>query len=415
MGRSRRMVAVMTMAAGALSLVAFAAAPLDAARGPLAGIDDDVPGRQPSLVWESSVDCDADAEIAEAGGAPARHCAIEFDHDAIYLHEHPGVVGTDGPFRLSAYDLSSGERRWSTEAGSTFEITLADGAIVLSDKSHIEVYDPETGALRFSRAGGIVRQNNYGVLLVEAGADDVVAIDASDGDQLWTDTGQVGAMCRDFVVMVSGLDVAPAPFRLLDNRTGVERWASEDPFDPISDRMTCSAAPWIYVTDGMSVREIEVYGGFVTWRTMVADNDAIDLYREVALVGSGSDVVALSRENGDRLWDAPADSIGLSVSWPGRLREDAEGLFTLDPLTGVTVRRVRPGDAATDGGEFRVFGVSDTRVVVAAGTILTTYGLNDLGVAWELDVGDRPDDAGVLAGHLVVRTGDSLRGYAVTG
>jgi len=81
----------------------------------------------------------------------------------------------------------------------------------------------------------------------------------------------------------------------------------------------------------------------------------------------------------------------------------------------VTVRRVRPGDATVDGGEFRVFGVSDTRVVVAAGTILTTYGLNDLGVAWELDVGDRPDDAGVLAGHLVVRIGDSLRGYAVTG
>ena len=38
--------------------------------------------------------------------------------------------------------------------------------------------------------------------------------------------------------------------------------------------------------------------------------------------------------------------------------------------------------------------------------------MNDLGTAWELDVGEVPDELAVASGHLVVRSGAVLRGYA---
>jgi hypothetical protein len=87
-------------------------------------------------------------------------------------------------------------------------------------------------------------------------------------------------------------------------------------------------------------------------------------------------------------------------------------LFTLHPLTGQTVQRV---DFTGSGAmQFEVVGVSDTRVVVATGSIVTSYGMNDLGMAWQLDVGAQLDEVGVTDGYLVVRSGDVLRGYSAT-
>ena len=120
---------------------------------------------------------------------------------------------------------------------------------------------------------------------------------------------------------------------------------------------------------------------------------------------NGETVVAVKREDGTVMWQAPADSVGASLSWTGRLREDAVGLMTLQPLTGQTVQRVDPA------GAFDIVGVSDTRVVVAVGSMITAYGMNDLGTAWQLDVGGTPDDYGVTNGYLVVRSGTNLRGY----
>ena len=91
----------------------------------------------------------------------------------------------------------------------------------------------------------------------------------------------------------------------------------------------------------------------------------------------------------------------------GRVREDASGVFTLHPLTGDIVNHT----SLAPGAPFEIVASSDTRVVVAAGSVVTAYGMNDLGTSWQLDVGGAPDEFAVSAGHLVVRTGAVLRGY----
>ena len=370
-------------------------------------VNDDVPKREPALMWEVPVECASDAELAASAGV-GPHCTLAFHNAVVYLHEHSGAVGRGGPFQLSAIDITTGAVRWSQDVGETFEIRLTDEAVILSDKAHIEVFDADTGALRFTREGSLLQYNRYGVLIVDGGPDTLVAIDAVDGAELWSAPGQVGAMCRDFVAIVPALAQPPAPFRLVDQRTGEERWSSEEPFDPLASHMTCSAAPWIYVSTGDHLTEIDSYDGWTTWETQVPGAGIVDLYREVALVRSGVNgetIVAVNREDGTVLWEAPAESVGASLSWIGRLRADAAGLMTMHPLTGETVQRVDPV------GAFDIVGISDTRVVVAVGSLLTAYGMNDLGTAWGIDVGGVPDDYGVSNGYLVVRSGTVMRGY----
>ena len=100
---------------------------------------------------------------------------------------------------------------------------------------------------------------------------------------------------------------------------------------------------------------------------------------------SGELTTAVRREDGVVLWEASTISLGADLSWIGRLREDATGLFTLNPLTGATVQRVDLGGPGV--APFQVVGVSDTRVVVVTGGTVTAYGMNDLGMAWQLEVG----------------------------
>ena len=394
------------------AVASIAAGVLLAGASTVRAIDDDVPKRQPVLTWEVPVACDSDQAIVAADGQ-GRHCVLAVSHGVVYVHEHTGSVGQAGPFRLSAHDVATGAVRWSHEVGESFEIRLTDEAVVLSDKAHIEVFDAETGELRFTRDGGLVQHNQYGVLVLEAGTDAITAIAAADGDELWTMPGQVGAMCRDFVAVVPAAGEPAAPFALVDHRTGRVRWESTMDYDPATSHMACSGAPWMYVADGDLLYELDSFDGWTTWETAVPDAVGVDLYREVALVRTGTDgamTTAVRREDGVVLWEAPTTSLGASLSWIGRLREDAAGLFTLHPLTGQTVQRVDFTGSGTT--PFQVVGISDTRVVVATGSTVTAYGMNDLGMAWQLDVGAELDDVAVTNGYLVVRSGDLLRGYA---
>jgi hypothetical protein len=79
----------------------------------------------------------------------------------------------------------------------------------------------------------------------------------------------------------------------------------------------------------------------------------------------------------------------------------------LHPLTGEIVHHTSP----EPGLSFEIVASSDTRVVVASGSVVTAYGMNDLGTSWQLDVGGLPDEFGVSVGFLVVRSGAVLRGY----
>jgi outer membrane protein assembly factor BamB len=374
------------------------------------GDDEEVPKRLPALSWEREVACDTAAEIvADAASAP-RRCHIVVTGGAVYLHEHTVADAPGGRFRLSRFDIATGDERWARDVGPSSTLDAYDEIVVISDKSHFEVYDAETGDLRFEREGSVTEVNRYGTLLLTDGST-VTALDPTTGEVRWRADGALGAVCRDIVVVIPPVeDTVAQPFIVVDHLSGEERWTSDTPFDPREGDVTCGFGPFVYTSEGDTVREWDALSGWINWTATVPHAHDIEVYREVALVRSGAGagtVVAVERETGEVRWERPAAEVGTSVSIVGRVREDAEGVFTLHPLTGDIINHT----VLTHGAPFEVVASSDTRVVVASGSVVTAYGMNDLGTAWQLDVGGAPDEFGVAAGHLVVRTGSLLRGY----
>ncbi len=373
--------------------------------------DEDVPKLQPVLAWEHAVACDSNAELAAGTTSPPRRCNISVAGDGLFLHEHTASGVAGGTYRLTRFDIATGEVLWVRDVGPSSTIDAYDEIVVISDKSHFEVYDVATGELRFERQGAVEEVNRYGTLLLADG-NTVVALDPQSGEDRWTADGGLGAFCRDIVVLVAPItdQTGTAPFVVVDHYTGEERWTSDEAFDPQSEEITCGFGPFVYTADGSSVTEWDAHSGWINWSTPVPEAGDIELYREVALVRSGADagtIVAVERETGEVLWSRPADEVGTLVSIIGRVREDTAGMFTLLPLTGDIVNHT----ALAPGTSFEVIESSDTRVVVSTGSVVTTYGMNDLGTSWQLDVGAVPDEFAVGAGHLVVRAGSVLRGY----
>jgi outer membrane protein assembly factor BamB len=382
-----------------------------AALAPAITDDEDVPKRQPVVAWEHEVACDSAAELAATNDSAPRRCDLAVAGDALYLHEHT-TPGPSASFRLTRFDIATGAERWSSEVGPFSTIDAHDEIVVISDKSHFEVYDAETGELRFEHAGSLADINRYGTLLLTDGSV-VTALDPQTGEVRWQADGALGTFCRDIAVIVAPAgDVSRSqPFAVLDHYSGEERWNSEEvPFDPRIDEVTCGFGAYIYTSDGDTLREWDASSGWINWTTPIAGAGDIEVYREVALVRSGEaaeNIVAVERETGDVRWEKPASEVGTAVSVIGRVREDDDGVFTLLPLTGDIVNHTSP----TPGAAFEVVASSDTRIVVASGSVVTAYGMNDLGTAWRLDVGGDPDEFDVSDGYLVTRTGSLLRGY----
>ena len=329
----------------------------------------------------------------------------------MYLHEHTVAGAAGRPFRLTRFDISTGVEQWTRDVVPSSTVDAYDEVVVVSDKAHFAVYDAETGELRFERDGSVADVNRYGTLLLDDGSV-VSALDPMTGEVRWQADGALGAVCRDIVIVVAaaGAPSSTEPFRVLDHFTGEERWTSEDPFDRDAGDVTCGFGPFVYSTDGSSLREWDAYTGWLNWSTSIPDAGDIEVYREVALVRSGpaaETIVAVERETGEIRWERPAAEVGKAVSIVGRVREDDAGVFTLLPLTGDIVNHTAPAP----GSSFEIVDSSDTRLVVASGSVVTAYGMNDLGASWQLDVGGAPDDFAVGAGHLVVRAGNTLRGY----
>ena len=340
-----------------------------------------------------------------------RRCTIAVAGKVVYLHEHTAADAPGRPFRLTRFDISTGNEQWSRDVVPSSTVDAYDDVVVVSDKAHFAVYDAETGELRFERGGSVADVNRYGALLLDDGSV-VSVLDPVTGEVRWQTDGALGAVCRDIVIIVAaaGSPSSTEPFRVLDHFTGEERWTSEDPFDRDAGDVTCGFGPYVYSTDGSSLREWDAYTGWLNWSTSIPDADDIEVYREVALVRSGpaSDtIVAVERDTGEIRWERPAAEVGKPVSTIGHVREDDAGVFTLLPLTGDIVNHT----ALVQGSPFEVVASSETRLVVASGSAVTAYGMNDLGASWQLDVGGAPDDFAVGAGHLVVRAGTTLRSY----
>lgn len=370
--------------------------------------DEDVPKRQPALEWEREVGCDSVAELAAGTATPPRRCDIAVADGALFLLEHSDRDAAGGKFRLTRFDVDTGDTVWTADVGPMGGLAAYDDIVVLSDKTRFEVYDAETGALRFRRDGVVTDVNRYGTLLLADGST-VTALDPVSGDELWSTPGALGALCRDIVVLVAAKadETGHEPYRVLDHRTGEERWTSAETFDTRNDHITCGYGPYVYTTDGRQVHEWDAYSGWLNWSADVTGAGDIEIYREVVLVHSGNTIVAIERDTGNKLWERPATEVGALVSIIGRVREDSTGVFTLHPLSGEIVNHTSLPPATA----FEVVASSDTRLVVATGSVVTAYGMNDLGISWQLDVGGDPDEFGVTAGHLLVRAGPVLRGY----
>jgi outer membrane protein assembly factor BamB len=373
--------------------------------------DEDVPKRQPTLEWEREVGCDHAADLAAGTTTPPRRCDIAVADGALYLLEHSDAEAPGATFRLTRFALDTGDALWTADVGPMGQLAAYDDIVVLSDKSQFEVYDADTGALRFRRDGAVTDVNRYATLLLTDGST-VTALDPVSGDELWSTAGALGALCRDIVVVVAAKadETGHEPYRVLDHRTGEERWTSGETFDTRRDDITCGYGPFVYTTDGHQVHEWDAHSGWLNWSANIDGAGAVEIYRDVVLVASGdtgSTIVAVERDTGNIMWERPAAEVGTLVSIIGRVREDSTGVFTLHPLSGQIVNHTSLAPATT----FEVIASSDTRLVVATGSVVTAYGMNDLGVSWQLDVGGSPDEFGVTSGRLFVRTGPALRGY----
>lgn len=370
----------------------------------------DGPTREPVEAWSTAVECVA------GSGPSGRGCTVEVADSAVYVLEH-APASDPAVARLAAYDPVTGAERWQVVTGPAERMTISHEAIVLGDKSHVEVVDPDTGALRFTHPGRLVGVNDYGVVLVAAAAvtaeqPAIEALDGVTGTSRWTVPSglDVGAVCRDIVVLVPARGAAAQPFQVVEHHTGVVRWSGEEPFDPATDTLQCSG-PWLYTTDGHSLIEWDSVIGWLNWETPLDGGAAsVELYRDAALVTSddGGTVTAVERETGEQLWERPAAELGSVVSPRARLRRDGATVFTVHPLTGDVVQRVDLHPPA--GTTVRFVAASECRLVVTAGATVTTFGVRDLAPAWTLELDAVPDDVAVAAGTLVVRTGDRLAG-----
>lgn len=381
-----------------------------AAAGAATAPPGDGPTSEPVEVWSADVGCDPAA------------CTVEFTDTAVYVLEHE-TPGDPDVARLTAYDPTTGDEHWSLTAAHADRVTISHEAIVLGDKSHVEVIDPDTGTSRFSRPGRLVAVNDYGVLLVATPADaapggtarqpTIDAVDGVDGSTRWTvETGMdVGAVCRDIVVLIPDAATAPRPFQVLEHHTGAVRWSGEGTFDPGTDTLECSG-PWLYTTNGDSITEWDSVVGWLNWETPVDGGAAaVELYRDVALVTSAdaATVTAFERETGAELWTRSAAAIGAVLSPRAWLRRDGATVLTVPPTTGEVVNRIDLDPP--DGAPVRFVAATECRLVVVTGPTVTTYGARDLAPSWSLALNGVPDDIGVVADTLVVRHGPRLVGH----
>jgi outer membrane protein assembly factor BamB len=364
---------------------------LGASAGASAVSDDgEAPTYAPTKAWEASVDCGS--------------CVIEIGDGAVYVHERDVASGG----RLRAIDLATGEERWSAAAPRRGELEITEYAVIVHDKERYSIYDPASGDAVAARDGYAVEVNPYGILVAEED-DAIVGVDVRTGDVQWRRSGSdltVADVCRDLVVVAER--GTSAPFRVLDQHTGDERWRSDDEFDHRDHTLVCGGW-WIYVVDGEHLTAYDAPTGFTFFQADAAGRE-LELYREMALVtlddGSG-EVLAVDRLTGFVAWRRPLDDIGTVVSAAGRLRREGADLMTVDTHSGVVVNRLSP----LPGQALAVVALSDTRVTVSSGSAVSTYGLSDLGPAWHLDLGAAADEIAVGSEVLVARFGGRLLAF----
>ena len=117
-------------------------------------------------------------------------------------------------------------------------------------------------------------------------------------------------------------------------------------------------------------------------------------------------IVAVERDTGEIRWERP--SVGGRCAGVDR-RPRAPGLHRC--VHAASAQRHHRQPHRTGRRRSRSSPPRTRASSSPAATVVTSYGMNDLGTAWQLDVGEVPDELAVASGYLVARSGAVLRGY----
>ncbi|NGM70519.1 PQQ-binding-like beta-propeller repeat protein [Natronolimnobius sp. AArcel1] len=309
-----------------------------------------------------------------------------------------GISGGDGT--VTAYDVGTGETRWTTEIPADGSPTVVDGTVYVTGADSVWALDLELGTLEWevefedgtssSRALGVDGEYVY----VGSDGDHLHALDAEDGTEQWskeTATIYSGPTIVDGTVYVGTADELVA----VDASDGEEQWTWDD-YGVLEDRSAISEPT---VSDGLlyvSLGEGTEQGGYDRSTVALDLKDGVTEWTYEFADPSGGDVSqtpttpTVSGENGEEtvyvaydglyaldaadgserwtdettVWDAPTVADGM-VFVPQST--DSEALRALEVTDGEELWSVETGDRSNiivvDGIAYVAAQTGDTRLL----------------------------------------------------
>jgi outer membrane protein assembly factor BamB len=262
---------------------------------------------------------------------------------------------------LIAVDVATGDLIWSFATATRVATApaVADGIVyVVDEDSHLYAVNAATGDLVWQGQSSLHTSPTVvdGVLYVAeapfASREDVVALDARTGDEIWRFTGleliQSTATVVDGVVFVGGSfgqegDAFPGMFYALDAETGEQLWQVKTGKDV--DTIPAVYGGMVYFDDDQGVLyAVDIATGEVRWQTEPRTVNEAPAVTDEVVYGSGGNGVlhAFDSLTGVEIWsvdtgqtlDAPAvvDGVLYVVS--------RSQLLVFDAATGDEVARV---------------------------------------------------------------------------
>lgn len=372
------------IAVGAVATAVAAVLPL----APAVALVDDMLGR-PELAWTIGDELQCDDASCEL---------IVYD-GAAYVLETSADSG-----RVVAF-AADGTRLWSTNVTGVANMSLFDDLIYLEGPDVVSTIDRSTGSVAAELAGSLVDANVFETMFIVAPDGRPSGVDGRTGEVLWTYPASydVAATCHASVVLAGRDDVSG--LTIVDHRTGVERAVTDHVFDPATDTVGCWGLRLYVAAEG----ELSLYSaadGWLEWSVVLSEAPSdIEYFGRVVLVTNATQTMtqAFDRDEGLLLWEAPPTSLGVVVSSFDRVRADRGGFFLVDPYSGQSIAR--------SAGDGQYVGFTGNRMVVFDGSVITAYGVADLGEAWRLELDEPIDDVSVHGDLLVTRSGSELRAY----
>ncbi|MEY7849037.1 right-handed parallel beta-helix repeat-containing protein [Natrarchaeobius sp. A-rgal3] len=320
------------------------------------------------VLWETD-------ENLTTGGAPTVVDGI--------LVTTTGDTGGDGS--VTAYDVGTGENRWSAEIPADGSPTVVDETVYVTGDDGVWALDLELGTLEWhvefedgtssSRALGVDGESVYVGESIDATTDRLYALDAEDGSEQWsTETATIysGPTVVDGTVYVGTADGLIA----VDASDAEEQWTWDD-YGVLEDRSAISEPT---VSDGflyVSLREGTEQGGYD--RSTVA----IDIE-----TGEDEWTHAFDGPSGGDVSQTPTTPTASGESGEATVYVAFDGLYALDATDGSErwIDETTVWDAPT---------VADGTLFVPQSTdsgALRALDVTDEGSElWSVETGDRSD------------------------